>query len=39
MAKIVYASRTGHVEKIIRKPGLENVLKIQDGSERLMENM
>lgn len=35
MAKIVYASRTGHVEKIIGKLGLDNALKIQDGSETI----
>ncbi|MBQ6529178.1 MAG: class Ib ribonucleoside-diphosphate reductase assembly flavoprotein NrdI [Clostridia bacterium] len=33
MIQAVYASRTGHVEKIIGKLGLTDALKIVDGTE------
>jgi len=35
MAKIAYASRTGHVEKIIAKLGITDALKIVDGTETI----
>ena len=31
--KVVYASRTGNVESIISKLGIEDALKVEDGSE------
>lgn len=31
--KFVYASRMGHVEGIIKRVGIEDALKIQDGTE------
>lgn len=31
--KVVYASRTGNVEKLVNKVGAEDVLKIKDGTE------
>lgn len=31
--KVVYASRTGNVEKLVEKVGAEDVLKIKDGTE------
>lgn len=33
MIKVAYASKTGHVEKIIKKLGLTDALKIEDGTE------
>ena len=36
--KVVYASRTGNVESIISKLGLEDCLKIEDGSEVVNED-
>ena len=38
MIKAVYASKTGHVEKIIGKLGLSDALKIVDGSEKIEGN-
>ena len=35
MIQVAYASRTGHVEKIVGKLGLTNALKIVDGTETL----
>ncbi|WP_242258352.1 class Ib ribonucleoside-diphosphate reductase assembly flavoprotein NrdI [Streptococcus thoraltensis] len=35
MIKIVYASRTGHVEKIVNQLGVTDVLKIETGTERI----
>lgn len=35
MIQVAYASRTGHVEKIVGKLGLTNALKIVDGTEKL----
>ena len=35
MIKTAYASRTGHVEKIVGKLGLTDALKIQDGTEKI----
>lgn len=35
MIKVAYASRTGHVEKIVGKLGLTDALKIQDGTEKI----
>lgn len=31
--KVVYASRTGNVEKLVNKVGATDVLKIKDGTE------
>ena len=36
--KVVYASRTGNVESIISKLGIEDALKIEDGSETVEED-
>ncbi len=33
MIKVAYASKTGHVEKIIKKLGITDALKIEDGTE------
>lgn len=33
--KFVYASRMGHVEGIIKRVGIEDALKIQDGTEKI----
>lgn len=38
MIQVAYASRTGHVEKIVSKLGLTNALKIVDGTEKLEED-
>ncbi len=38
MVKAAYASKTGHVEKIIGKLGLSDALKIVDGSEKIEDN-
>ena len=35
--KLVYASRTGNVEKLVGKLGFENTLKISDGNETVSE--
>ena len=35
MIKIAYASKTGHVEKIIKALGLDDALKIIDGTEKI----
>ena len=35
MIKVEYASKTGHVEKIINKLGLSDALKIVDGTEKI----
>ena len=35
MIKVAYASKTGHVEKIINKLGLTDALKILDGTEKI----
>lgn len=35
MVKVAYASKTGHVEKIINKLGLTDALKIVDGTEKI----
>ena len=35
MIQVVYASKTGHVEKVVNKLGLENALKIVDGTEKI----
>lgn len=35
MIKVAYASKTGHVEKIIKKLGLDGALKIEDGTEKI----
>lgn len=35
MIQAVYASRTGHVEKIVGKLGLTDPLKIVDGTEKI----
>ncbi len=35
MIKVAYASRTGHVEKIVGKLGLTDALKINDGTEKI----
>lgn len=35
MIKVAYASKTGHVEKVIQKLGLTNALKIEDGTETI----
>ncbi|MBQ9290630.1 MAG: class Ib ribonucleoside-diphosphate reductase assembly flavoprotein NrdI [Clostridia bacterium] len=35
MIRAAYASRTGHVEKIIQKLGLTDALKISDGTETI----
>ncbi|MBQ7656762.1 MAG: class Ib ribonucleoside-diphosphate reductase assembly flavoprotein NrdI [Clostridia bacterium] len=32
---IAYASKTGHVEKIVNKLGLTDALKIMDGTEKI----
>ena len=34
MTKIVYASKTGHVEKIVQSLDIEDPLKIIDGTEK-----
>ena len=36
--KVVYASRTGNVESIISKLGIDDALKIEDGSETIDED-
>ena len=36
--KVVYASRTGNVESIISKLGIEDALKVEDGSETVEED-
>ena len=36
--KYAYASKTGHVEKIVRKLGLADALKIIDGTETVDED-
>lgn len=36
--KVVYASRTGNVESIISKLGIEDALKVEDGSEIVEED-
>ena len=36
--KVVYPSRTGNVESIISKLGIEDALKIEDGSETVEED-
>lgn len=33
--KVVYASRNGHVEGIVRRVGVTDALKIEDGNERV----
>mgnify|MGYP000849251764 FL=1 len=33
--KVVYASRNGHVEGIVRRVGVTDALKIEDGNERI----
>ena len=33
--KVVYASRSGHVEGIVRRAGVTDALKIEDGNERV----
>lgn len=38
MIQVVYASRTGHVEKVVNTLGLTNALKIADGSEKIDGN-
>ncbi|MGT2799898.1 class Ib ribonucleoside-diphosphate reductase assembly flavoprotein NrdI [Streptococcus marmotae] len=38
MTKIVYASRTGHVEKIVNQLNLTDTLKIETGSEKIDGN-
>ncbi len=38
MIKAAYASKTGHVEKIIGKLGLSDTLKIIDGTEKIEGN-
>ena len=35
MIQVVYASKTGHVEKVINKLGLTDALKIVDGTEKI----
>ena len=35
MIKVVYASKTGHVEKVVNTLGLTDALKITDGSEKI----
>ena len=35
MIQAVYASKTGHVEKVIKKLGLTDALKIVDGTEKI----
>jgi protein involved in ribonucleotide reduction len=35
--KLVYASRTGNVEKLVGKLGAENALKISNGNETVSE--
>lgn len=35
MINVAYASKTGHVEKIVNKLGLTDALKIVDGTENL----
>ncbi|MGT2751097.1 class Ib ribonucleoside-diphosphate reductase assembly flavoprotein NrdI [Streptococcus orisasini] len=35
MTKIVYASRTGHVEKIVNQLGVTDALKIETGEETI----
>ena len=36
--KVVYASRTGNVESIVSKLGIEDALKIEDGSETVEDD-
>ncbi|MBR3133321.1 MAG: class Ib ribonucleoside-diphosphate reductase assembly flavoprotein NrdI [Clostridia bacterium] len=36
--KVVYASRTGNVESIIDKIGINDAIKIEDGSESVSED-
>lgn len=36
--KVVYATRTGNVEMFINKLGLENVLQIRKGTEKVNED-
>ncbi len=35
MIQVAYASKTGHVEKVVQTLGLTNALKIVDGTEQL----
>ncbi|MDD4077699.1 MAG: class Ib ribonucleoside-diphosphate reductase assembly flavoprotein NrdI [Bacilli bacterium] len=36
--KVVYASRTGNVKAFINKLGLDNIMQIEKGSEKVKEN-
>ena len=38
MIQVAYISKTGHVEKVVSKLGLEKTLKIVDGNEKLDGN-
>ncbi|MCR4746216.1 MAG: class Ib ribonucleoside-diphosphate reductase assembly flavoprotein NrdI [Lachnospiraceae bacterium] len=36
--KVVYASRNGHVEGIVKRLGITDALKIEDGTEKISED-